>query len=54
LDPAPRHVEIRGEVIIDEENFQKANAGQEKKYATKRNLASGVMNRKKSRKNTRR
>lgn len=44
---APRRMEIRGEVILDKENFAKAGEGLEKKFATMRNLASGVMKRKK-------
>ena len=36
-------IEVRGEVFISKSQFDKLNEGQEKKYASPRNLASGSM-----------
>lgn len=48
--PFPDFVEIRGEIVIDQHNFDLCNSAKEDEteYSSKRNLASGVLHRKQS------
>jgi DNA ligase (NAD+) len=43
----PEFLEIRGEIVIDQKNFDLCNENEEVVYASKRNLASGIIQRKK-------
>lgn len=39
-------IEIRGEVMVSKDEFERANASNEKEYSSTRNLASGILSRK--------
>lgn len=41
--PFPKIAEIRGEVYMSKQNFEKLNKNQEKKYANPRNVAAGTI-----------
>jgi DNA ligase (NAD+) len=43
----PEFLEIRGEIVIDQQNFDLCNENEETLYTSKRNLASGIVHRKK-------